>query len=211
VEFTMKKTTTILATFILVAASLGVAWATSAASHYATASEGNHVTIDGTSNLHDWDVEGETIHGKAAFPEAVTSLAGAAWLKSRDVNPKITVTIPVRSLRSGHRGMDGNMYDALHADAHSDIVFRLGRIWATKKKDADHVRARATGKLTVAGKTRGVALDVDIARDGDHLVFTGHTRLDMTAFGVKPPTAMLGVLKTGKMVDVRFVWGIVRR
>jgi polyisoprenoid-binding protein YceI len=63
---------------------------------------------------------------------------------------------------------------------------------------------RAVGVLKVAGVEREGALDITIERKGSAMSVQGQTQFLMTDFGIKPPTAMLGMLKTDPKVSVAF-------
>jgi hypothetical protein len=58
--------------------------------------------------------------------------------------------------------------------------------------------------LQVAGVEREVALDITTERKGSTLCVHGQVQLLMTDFGIKAPTAMLGMLKTDPKVSVAF-------
>ena len=58
--------------------------------------------------------------------------------------------------------------------------------------------------LRIAGVEREVALDAEDQRRDAALVVTGSLPLLMTDYGIKPPTAMLGMLKTDPKVTVSF-------
>ena len=50
-------------------------------------------------------------------------------------------------------------------------------------------------------------MDVQGVRGNDgRYILTGQTPVKMTAFGIKPPVAMLGTIKTGDDVKVTFRW-----
>jgi polyisoprenoid-binding protein YceI len=67
------------------------------------------------------------------------------------------------------------------------------------------------GKLTIAGVTRDVAFDVQGSRD-PHGKYTliGQAPIKMTHYGIKPPTAMMGTIRTGDDVKVTFRWVVER-
>ena len=61
------------------------------------------------------------------------------------------------------------------------------------------------GALTIAGAEKSVNLDVTATRLSDGGIRAdGELPLLMTDFGVKPPTAMLGTLRTSNKVTVKF-------
>src|SRR6185503_7187541 len=72
---------------------------------------GSKLKVDGTSTLHDWTLESGVIGGfmelDATFPNASDTAAPSS------VKPRIEVNIPVRQLKSGKKGMDAVMYDAM--------------------------------------------------------------------------------------------------
>lgn len=64
---------------------------------------------------------------------------------------------------------------------------------------------RTVGKLTIAGTTREIIMDVRATRgNGNLLSGTGTVELLMTDFGIRPPVVMAGLLKTGNKITVGF-------
>jgi polyisoprenoid-binding protein YceI len=58
--------------------------------------------------------------------------------------------------------------------------------------------------LKIAGVAREVTLDITTERKDATLCVRGQVQLLMTDFGIKPPVAMLGMLKTDPKVTVTF-------
>ncbi len=92
---------------------------------------------------------------------------------------KISVEIPVKSLESGKGGMDKNAYKALNEDDYPTIKFTSSEVSASK----------------IPVSTKKVSQGVEIS--GKHTI-------NMTNFGVEPPTALMGTIKTGEEVTVNF-------
>ena len=175
----MKRTIAII--------TLALAAFAASAERFAPAT-GSLVRVEGTSTLHQWTMEGTAING------TIDSTAPAA-----------VVTIPVTSLKSEHTKMDKLMAEALKADKFPQIKYEL--IDAEVPANVATFNVKAKGKLTIAGVTRDVVLDVQGARGADgRYVLTGTAPVKMTAFGIKPPTAMMGTIKTGDDVKVTFRW-----
>lgn len=175
----MRKTLAIMA--------IALAAVAASADRYAPAT-GSSVKVEGTSTLHAWTMEGSTISGEIS-----------------DSPAKAVVKIPVTSIKSEHGKMDKIMADALKAKTHPEIRFELTEA-ALPNTDASFT-LKAKGKLTIAGVTRDVTLDVQGTKNADgRYTLTGTTPLKMTAFGIKPPTAMLNTIKTGDDVKVTFRW-----
>jgi polyisoprenoid-binding protein YceI len=69
----------------------------------------------------------------------------------------------------------------------------------------DTFTLKTVGTLTVAGKKSTIEMDVTANRLTDGTVkATGMVPIKMTDFGIKPPTAIFGRLKTGDDVKVNF-------
>jgi polyisoprenoid-binding protein YceI len=110
------------------------------------------------------------------------------------------VAIAAGSLSSPREGLDKNMYKALKVKEFPDITFRLLRF----EGGADPGALRAKGVLTIAGVEREVALDLKTTRHDLNFTVNGTLPLLMTDYGIAPPKAMLGVLKTDPKVTVTF-------
>jgi polyisoprenoid-binding protein YceI len=107
------------------------------------------------------------------------------------------VVIPAATLSSPKDGLDKNMHKALNVTDHPEIHFAL----RTLEPGAGGYRG--TGVLTIAGVEKEVTLNLQVQRTGSTLAVTGTTDLLMTDFGIKPPKAMLGMLKTNPKVQIR--------
>lgn len=158
--------------------------------------------IDGTSNLHDWSC-------KATQMDATVELDASAAARVAAAAPKalkrVEVKVPVRSLKCNHGGMDGNVYKALKADDAPEISYIMATFEATPAEGADTFVVHAVGTLTIAGKENKITMDVTATRLPDGTVkATGVLPVKMTEYGIKPPTAIFGRLKTGDEVKVSF-------
>ncbi|MBI3324826.1 MAG: YceI family protein [Candidatus Omnitrophica bacterium] len=174
----------------------------------------SRVTIEGTSTLHDWHVEGHHVGGYVTVEEPeLAAFWGSPDLPSPPFVPTVRVEIPVTSLTSGKRGMDEKMYEALKAKAYPMITYRLESAKVTTRQTAQgdeadgRLAVETTGILTAAGVERTVDLPMRVRRLSDHrLEISGDTALRMTEFGIDPPRAMLGTLRTGTTVHVHWTW-----
>ena len=111
------------------------------------------------------------------------------------------IAIPAATLTSPKDGLDKNMHKALKVQEHADITFRLVRFEA--KENAPGV-TRAIGVLRIAGVERELAMDITTKRTDSTLTVQGRADLLMTDYGITPPKAMLGMLKTDPKVTVTF-------
>src|SRR5579863_5909842 len=77
---------------------------------------GSKVKIDGSSNIHDWSMEGTIIAGKFVVPAGTvidTKQASIAGLSGGKLDAKADASIPVTSMKSGTSGLDEAMQDAM--------------------------------------------------------------------------------------------------
>lgn len=181
----MKRTLAITLTLALAALA-------ASAERYAPAT-GSLIRIEGTSTLHAWTMEGAAINGQ--IDPATTNAV---------------VTIPVTSIKSEHAKMDKLMAEALKAKQHPEIRYEL--VEATPVTNPNTFVMKTRGKLTIAGVTREIAMDVQGTRNADgRYILTGQAPVKMTSFGIKPPVAMLGTIKTGDDVKVTFRWVVEKK
>jgi polyisoprenoid-binding protein YceI len=155
------------------------------------------VSIHGTMSIHDWvetigDVTGELVAGPHVG--AGTDLSS------------IRITMEARSIK-GDMGkvMDNKTYKALKADAHPEIIFQTGSPVTLMPVQGKEKPVALKGLLTLAGVTRPATLWVNyfsIAQDS--MRFDGEQTINMTDFGIKPPSALFGTLKAGPEITIFF-------
>jgi len=155
------------------------------------------VTLAGTSNIHDYTATTSTVRLTSA--RLVQPVADANGLVAPGAVEGFEVAVPAATLVSDKDGLNKNMHKALRADKHPNIVFRLARIEA-----AAGGALKAVGTLQIAGQTKEMAFDLTTERQASSLKISGRTNLLMTDFGIAPPKAMLGMLKTDPKVTVTF-------
>ena len=158
--------------------------------------------IDGTSNLHSWSCKATTLDAAVELDAATAAQVAVAPPKALK---KVEVKIPVKSIKCDHGGMDGNLYKALKADDASQISYIMATFEAAPGEAKDSFTLHTVGSLTIAGKENNISMDVTATRMPDGTVkATGVVPIKMTDYGIKPPTAIFGRLKTGNDVKVKF-------
>jgi polyisoprenoid-binding protein YceI len=158
------------------------------------------VTVSGTSNVHAWSASSDavTLTTVKVAPASEGDVLDAA-LKPGGLEA-FTVSVPVASLQSPKGDIDKNMHKALMAEQHPAITFAVSRLEPAGPPNS----YRAIGTLTIAGQAREVPMTVAVERAGATLKATGSAPLVMTDFGIVPPKAMLGMLKTDPKVTITF-------
>ena len=190
-------------TYLAAAALLGALAATAAgqATTRVSVAPDSKLWIEGTSNLHGWSCAADKFD---AAIELDAAAVGDLTTATPKVLKRVEVKVPVKSLKCGHGGMDDNMYKALKADASPEISYIMATFDAVPG-EADGFALKTTGTLTIAGKENKLAMDVVATRMPDGTVrATGVVPIKMTDFGIKPPTAIFGTLRTGDEVKVNF-------
>jgi len=180
------------------------------------------VRIEGTSNIHDWQVEGKLIGGYMEVGQNFPLEPGKAAEPGK-VDAKVEAFIPVRSLRSVEKDgtpystkMDDIMFEKLRVAEFDRVVFRLQEMTlkeAAKSKDAPYV-FEAKGEVVVGGVTNSITMPVSITPLGDNqLKVVGSVGLKMTDFKIDPPAPAIaaGLIKTGDPVTVKFEWLVVQK
>jgi polyisoprenoid-binding protein YceI len=158
------------------------------------------ITIAGTSNVHAYTAATTTVRIIAAGLRN-DAMGETVWTKAFEPGAveRFEIAVPATTLKSDKDGLDKNMYKALKTQEHADITFKLTRFEVTAVG-----AARAIGTLRIAGVEREVAFDVKAERKGSVLAVSGALDLLMTDYGITPPKAMLGMLKTDPKITVTF-------
>lgn len=186
------------------------------------ARSGSKMRIEGTSNIHDWQVESPFIGGMLEVGANFPLDPGQAVTPGK-VEAKGDVFIQVRSLKSVEKDgkaysdkMDEVMWEHMRETENKRIVYHLTELTlkeAAKAKDAPYV-FEAKGDLAVAGVTNQITMTVNVLPLGDKkLKITGSTNLKMTAYKIEPPAPKiaLGMIKTGDDVKLIFEWMLAQR
>jgi polyisoprenoid-binding protein YceI len=132
---------------------------------------------------------------------APTSLSEA--IKTSKVKG-MEVKISVAGLKSGESGLDKNLRKAMDAEKYPDVVYSLERYELTKDAGDGVMTAKTSGELTISGQTKPVTIDVEFRLGQDAAAVKGSYTLDMSDYGIKPPTLMLGTIKVRDPVTIRF-------
>lgn len=141
------------------------------------------MAIQGTSSLHDWESTVEEF--------AVQAILGNGQVED------IEFSAIVKSIKSGKSGMDNNTYKALKANDHPQIEFKTDRL----RIEEDQLIGN--GQLTIAGKTNEIPIRLTINQRAG-LSVTGSVNIKMTDYGISPPTAVFGTIKTGDDIIIQF-------
>jgi polyisoprenoid-binding protein YceI len=116
----------------------------------------------------------------------------------------LVVNIPVKSIKSKEKLMDTKTYEAFNAEKHPNITFKMTELQSLQINGAD-VTVAVAGNLTMNGTTKKVTLKSSgKALKSGVYQFKGAVALKMTDFNMKPPTAMMGMMKVGDGITLKY-------
>ena len=163
---------------------------------------GSQLTFEGTSTLHGFTCTTRTMQAYIDVDPAYQT-ANLSTLAHPIV--AVQIVIPVKSLSCGGE-LENNMFKALKANQYPYIIYKLSTYDVTSGSgSASSFAAVTQGHLTISGKENPIALSINASRSVDGLAAaTGEQTIKMTEFGIKPPTFMLGTLRVGNELKVKF-------
>ncbi len=174
---------------------------------------GSTVKLEGSSNIHDWIMEGTIIGGYLEVPASVKLDPAEAVLPGAPdgkVKARAEVSIPVTSVRSPkYTDMDNVMQAAMGAGDFPRIIYHLDEMTLKQPHAAGApLEFDTKGELSFHGVTNQITMPVTIvAEPGNKLKVSATVDLKMTDYAVKPPVK-LGVFITEPGVKVHFDWVI---
>jgi hypothetical protein len=103
------------------------------------------------------------------------------------------------------------MYGALNQRNHPKLRYELTEVTAVRRESPTRFAIDTKGNLTVAGKTCVLSTPMNVELTSDRtLVVTAKFGTQMTDFGVKPPEALGGMVKSYNKVVVTVTWSVSR-
>jgi polyisoprenoid-binding protein YceI len=172
---------------ILLASNLSVAQVS-----YQENESNSKLMVTGTSSIHDWEMA----------VEDYDCLVSASANENQEISiESIKFSCLAESIKAHNKIMDNKAHKALDSDNHPKISFSAG---GTVSATANSV-TKTKGKLQIAGKEKEVELEFTLAEaQADQFKVSGKIPVKMSDFGIDPPTAMMGTLKTGDEVVIHF-------
>lgn len=154
-----------------------------------------NISIHGSSTLHEWESKVTKVEWNGPL-----TLDAAKHLTF----PVAELKIPVAGIQSEHgKIMDSKTYEAFNSEKNPYITFKMKAF--TQKIVGNDILMAVEGDLTMNGFTNLIMLSITgkTLANGD-IQFTGSRGLKMTDYKMKPPTAMMGTIKVGNEVTVKF-------
>jgi len=149
---------------------------------------GSEIKVAGTSNIHDWTMQTNTISG-----EAQVTLAGKDLTDVKTLN----FSTAAKNLKGKEDLLNTRAHKAMKADKFPTIAFKLN----SASVSGDIVKG--TGALTIAGVTKEITVQGKASENADgSLLISGARKIKMSEYGIQPPTFMLGALKVADEINV---------
>lgn len=149
--------------------------------------------FDGSSTVRSFKCTAKTVN-----TNVVTDAVDAASASIADLVKSASVVIPVNDIDCANGTMNGHMRKALKAEQAADITFKLTGY------EINGASATLNGTLSIAGTENPVQIPATVAAETDGVRVKATKAIDMTQWGVKPPSLMMGTMKVKPTVNINF-------
>lgn len=167
----------------------------------ATLLENSSITINGSSTLHDWQVEADSFTVQFQIP--------ADWFRSDEVWAgevvrELTVSVPVEQLDGGKKKMNRDLREVLRYEEYPVIRFIWDELTFAGATDTGRA-AKVSGRVIIAGVERATQFNANLViNEWSQIVAAGSVELNMRDFDIDPPKAFFGVIRTDEVVNLNF-------
>ncbi|HET8656795.1 MAG TPA: YceI family protein [Longimicrobiaceae bacterium] len=163
-----------------------------------TVQPSSRLWVEGTSSVRSFKCTAKQFDAAIdAEDDAKTAvLAGTKAVRA------VSVRVPVRSLDCGNGTMNEHMLKAIKAKENPEIAFQLISYELVRQGEAESLKM--TGTLSLGGAQRPVTLTGDVRSADGALAVTGATVIKLSEYGLKAPSLMMGAMKVGDQVTVRY-------
>lgn len=154
---------------------------------YKLDSKKSSMVIKGTSTIHDWEMNVESVNGALTLQ------------KDNDLSKLSSgnLEVDVKSIKSDHSLMNKKTYSALKKDEYPQITAKLLHV--------DPADGSVDLKITIAGKTKELKDNFKMKQEGSGAFeITGSLNIKMSDFDVEPPVALMGTISTGNEVSIDY-------
>lgn len=153
----------------------------------------SEIMVEGTSTLHDWEIDVEEFSGSAEFE-----------INDDDLKViKSNLSVIVKSMKSGKSSMDDIVYEAMEEEDYPTIKFDYVKTEKITKTSSGY-QLVILGHLSINKEKKLIRTTIDINKDGSKITVEGSVKFKMSTFGIDPPTAMFGTVKSGDLVTIKF-------
>ena len=194
----MRTTTRTALIAVLALAPASIAW-TSRSGGVLTLAPQSRLWFDGTSTVRAFTCKAGLLEADVttSVPAAVAAVAAGEKAISG-----VVVRVPATRLDCDNGKMNEHMMKALKAAENPTITYKVSSYELATIEGVQ--QATLTGTLNLGGVEKSLVVVAKAKEEGGMLRVMGTQKIDMTQFGLKPPTLMMGTLKVGNEVTVGF-------
>lgn len=147
-------------------------------------------TISGTTNIHPYETTSTQATGELSVSDNKATV--------------LNINVPVKSIISGEKLMDKKTYETFNEPQNPTISFKMSEVKSITTNGSD-INVTVGGTLAMGGTSKTVTLEAKgkEVKPGTY-TFEGSLPIKMSDYKMKAPTAMLGVMKVGDQVTVRY-------
>ncbi|RMG70980.1 MAG: YceI family protein [Bacteroidetes bacterium] len=157
--------------------------------------------LEGTSNVKDF-----TCRNTLAFRPSQVAMG---QVSGNCITLNTRLQLPIRALDCGNYGINRDMQATLQAKDYPYIDIQLlnvtgeTQLGETSQQEWHALRAQVV--VSIAGKSQTMEVPVRARQaTADTYRFTGSCPLQMTTFGIDPPSALLGLVQVSDDIQIYF-------
>lgn len=155
----------------------------------------------GEANIKSWDAAITEVNGSLTLQNieniTVETLSPEAF-------QNLTLTIPVKGIEAESGGLTKNLHKYLKGDDYPNITFELNNVSDITAQADGSLLITASGVITAAGSDNPVEMQVTANVNNNGIQFAGEQELLMTDFGIDPPTAVFGTIRSRDEIRIEF-------
>ena len=148
------------------------------------------IEVKGTSTLHDWHMQLATFESRLSIDFYNDSVV---------ISPSVVSALSTE-LISESKLMTKKAHTALNTDKFKRLTFEVFKKQALYL--TENTNQTITGNLSITGVKKLVKFSSNIKYLNNQFVISGELEIKMSDFGITPPTALMGTIKTDDEIKV---------
>jgi polyisoprenoid-binding protein YceI len=194
----MKRNNLFALMTVLVLTPAMFAW--TRANHVASILPGSRLWVSGTSTVRNFECKATAVD--ASIQSTTPEIAKDVMSGQKSVQT-VVVKLAPKKIDCANSTMNEHMLKALKAENNPVIEFRLNSYDVARTTTA--TKGKLSGTLSLGGVQKDITLDATATNGANgalHVV--GAYQLAMTDYSLTPPALMMGTMKVGNKVTVKF-------
>lgn len=163
--------------------------------------DSQNMHLYGEANIKSWDAAITQVNGSLTL-QNIESLS--AENLTAEAFQNLSLTIPVEQIEAESGGLTNNIHKYLKGDDYPNITFELNNVTNITEQEDGSLLITASGVISAAGADKEVEMQVTANVANGQIQFTGEKELLMTDFGIDPPTAVFGTIRSRDEIRIEF-------